>query len=81
MLLGRKKHEEEVMRNDLNPNEMQSKVMGGDEIIEEAVVFMHVTHPNSYLKCMKFKGQIGKSLIYALIDSRSTYSFVDPTVL
>lgn len=48
---------------------------------EEAVVSMHATSTNPSLKTMKFKGQIGKRPVYALLDSGSTHSFIDPRVL
>jgi hypothetical protein len=50
-------------------------------IAKEAVVSMHATHPNSFIQTMRFKGQIGKSSIYALLNSGSTHSFIDPSVL
>jgi Retroviral aspartyl protease len=48
---------------------------------EEAIVSMHATSTNLGSNTMKFKGQIGKFPISALIDSGSTHSFVNPSVL
>jgi Retroviral aspartyl protease len=49
--------------------------------IEEVVVSMHATHSNPFMQIMKFKGQVGTNSIFALLDSGSTHSFIDPAVI
>jgi RNase H-like domain found in reverse transcriptase/Reverse transcriptase (RNA-dependent DNA polymerase)/Integrase zinc binding domain/Retroviral aspartyl protease/Ty3 transposon capsid-like protein/Integrase core domain/Chromo (CHRromatin Organisation MOdifier) domain len=48
---------------------------------EEAIVSVHLTKPNPHSQCLKFKGKIGNVPVFALIDSGSTHSFIDPSVL
>jgi hypothetical protein len=72
-VIGQEEHGDEGIIN-----EMQPEVMGSDNIIEKAVILMHVTHPNPYLKCMRFNGKIEKSPIYALIDSEKYSQFYGP---
>jgi Retroviral aspartyl protease len=48
---------------------------------EEAIVSMHATSSNPIHNTMRFKGLIGTTPIFALIDSGSTHSFVNPLVL
>jgi Retroviral aspartyl protease len=48
---------------------------------KEVIIFLHATHSNPLLSTLKFKGYIDKASVCALIDSGSTYSFVDPAVL
>jgi Retroviral aspartyl protease len=50
-------------------------------LAKEVVVSMHATHPNSFMQTMRFKGKISNSFIYALLDSGSTHSFINPSVL
>ncbi|KAJ4756090.1 polyprotein [Rhynchospora pubera] len=52
-----------------------------DDEIEQAVITMFNTMDSKRGKMMKFKGDIGKVPICALLDSGSTHSFVHPDVL
>jgi Retroviral aspartyl protease len=52
-----------------------------DEQAEEVIVFMHATSNNPTYNTMKLKGQIGTVPVFTLIDSGSTHSFVNPSVL
>jgi Retroviral aspartyl protease len=76
MLLGYEDNE-----NELRQHKVESVATDSELDIKEAVISMHATHRNLFMQTMKFKGQIGKNSIYALIDSGSTHSFVDPVVL
>jgi hypothetical protein len=58
-----------------------SAVVGENMLTEEAIVSLHATHSNPSLNTMRFKDQIGRMTVCALIDSDSTHSFVDPLVL
>jgi Retroviral aspartyl protease len=51
------------------------------EVTEEAIVSMHATSNHPMGNTMRFKGQIGRQPVFALIDSGSTHSFVNPQVL
>jgi Ty3 transposon capsid-like protein len=51
------------------------------EMAEEAIVSLYATHSHPQMSTMRFKGQVGLKHVYALLDSGSTHSFVDPTVL
>jgi hypothetical protein len=48
---------------------------------EEAIMSMHATSGNPLANTMQFKGHIGEQLVFALIDSGSTHSFVNPSVV
>jgi Retroviral aspartyl protease len=48
---------------------------------EEAIVSMYATHTNPYMTTIRFKRQVGTKPVYALLDSGSTHSFVDPLIL
>jgi Retroviral aspartyl protease len=48
---------------------------------EEAIVSIHATSNNLVSNTMRFKGFIGTIPVFALIDSGSTQSFVNPAVL
>jgi RNase H-like domain found in reverse transcriptase/Reverse transcriptase (RNA-dependent DNA polymerase)/Integrase zinc binding domain/Retroviral aspartyl protease/Integrase core domain/Retrotransposon gag protein/Chromo (CHRromatin Organisation MOdifier) domain len=48
---------------------------------EEAIVSMHATSNSPVSNTMRFKGFIGTVPVFALIDSGSTHSFVNPSVL
>jgi Reverse transcriptase (RNA-dependent DNA polymerase)/RNase H-like domain found in reverse transcriptase/Retroviral aspartyl protease/Retrotransposon gag protein len=75
MLLGDPEAEqgEENTDNTLEENHSQT--------LEEAFVSMHATSPNQQPNTMKFKGQLGNTPIYALIDRGSTHSFINPMAL
>jgi hypothetical protein len=49
--------------------------------VEQTVVSMFNTKENKVVKVMKFKRETNQMLICALLDSRNTHSFVNPTVL
>jgi Retroviral aspartyl protease len=49
--------------------------------LEEAYVSMHATSQTFSYNIMKFKGYIGETPICALLDSRSTHSFINPLAL
>jgi Retroviral aspartyl protease len=51
------------------------------ENTEEVIVLMHATSNNPVSNTMRFKGFIGTVPVFALIDSGSTHSFVNPAVL
>jgi Retroviral aspartyl protease len=70
---------EEDMAMDHTGLEHQEEVE--PERAEEAIVSMHATSSNPHANTMRFKGQIGQQPVFALIDSGSTHSFVNPTVL
>lgn len=78
MLLGEEEEDSEE-NEEKNEEEIMSPNQGGST--EEAMVSMHATSSNPKLKTMKFQGQLGKRPVYALLDSGSTHSFVDPAVL
>jgi Retroviral aspartyl protease len=42
---------------------------------------MHATSPSPIHNAMKFQGMVGNAPVYALIDSDSTHTFINPTVL
>jgi Retroviral aspartyl protease len=48
---------------------------------EEAIMSMHATSDNPLANTMQFKGHIGEQPVFALIDSGSTHSFVNPSVV
>lgn len=78
MLLGDGEEELEAIPEwkeevQITPDQMEGTV--------EAIVSVHATSNNPNLKCMKFKGQIEGKSVYALMDSGSTHSFIDPAVL
>ncbi|KAJ3704209.1 hypothetical protein LUZ61_007914 [Rhynchospora tenuis] len=52
-----------------------------EEQVEEAVISLFNANGAKRVKNMKFKGTIGEIPICVLIDSGSTHSFVNPTVL
>jgi RNase P/RNase MRP subunit p29 len=52
-----------------------------EDIQVEAFVSMHATSSATHTSTMKFKGVIGSKPIFALIDSGSTHSFINPAVL
>jgi predicted glycoside hydrolase/deacetylase ChbG (UPF0249 family) len=76
MLLGQEKKGVELMHEEAEPVAAYTEME-----IEEGVISMRATHHNSFVQTMKFKGQIGKNINYALIDSGSTHNFVDPAIL
>jgi Retroviral aspartyl protease len=49
--------------------------------VEEAVISMFAISGNPYLSIMRFRGRIGNKKNCALLDSGSTHSFVNPSVL
>jgi Retroviral aspartyl protease len=75
MLLGEQEAVEEEEYTELIQDEPNSPPL------EEAFVSMHATHQNQQPNTMKFKGKLGDTPIYALIDSGSTHSFINPIVL
>jgi Retroviral aspartyl protease len=56
-------------------------VLETNETHEEAIVSMHVTAKNPVHNTMRFQGVIGNLPMFALIDSGSTHSFVNPSIL
>jgi Retroviral aspartyl protease len=48
--------------------------------LEEVIVSMHATSQHQHSNTMRFKGQLGKISIFALIDSGSIHSFINPMV-
>jgi Retroviral aspartyl protease len=62
-------------------SESEKEVEEGVQEIEEATVSMFNTKNNGIAKVMKFKGEVQKLSICALLDSDSTHSFVNPSVL
>lgn len=79
MLLG----QEELMSEEISVDKGESvtQVSEGEVVTEEAIVSMHVTSSNPQISTMRFKGQIGNTLVIALVDSESTHIFIDPVVL
>jgi hypothetical protein len=78
MLVGQHaEHEEESVPAESDKNSPEEE----EQVTEEAIVSMHATSNNPCSNTMRFKGQIGTFSIFALIDSESTHSFVNPTVL
>jgi Reverse transcriptase (RNA-dependent DNA polymerase)/Retroviral aspartyl protease/Retrotransposon gag protein len=75
MLLGDPEAEQGEENTDHTLEENHSQTL------EEAFVSMHATSPNQQPNTMKFKGQLGNTPIYALIDSGSTHSFINPMAL
>ncbi|KAJ3690822.1 hypothetical protein LUZ61_019986 [Rhynchospora tenuis] len=51
------------------------------EDVEETVISLFSAKDTSKVKNMKFKGFVGQTPVCALIDSGSTYSFVNPNIL
>jgi hypothetical protein len=49
--------------------------------VEEVIVFMFNAKDIKSIKITKFKGEVQKLPICALLDSESTHSFVNPVVL
>jgi hypothetical protein len=48
---------------------------------KEAIVSFHATNSTPQQSTMRFKGQVGPKPVCTLLDSGSTNSFVDPSVL
>jgi Retroviral aspartyl protease len=71
--------EEEALSGEDSEGEIE--VPEGMAEVEEPVVSMFSVKDNKTVKVMKFKGEIRKLPIYALLDSGSTHSFVNPTVI
>jgi hypothetical protein len=59
----------------------EESVIEGNESHEEAIVSMHATAKSPVHNTMRFQGVIGKLPMFALIDSGSTHSFVNSSVL
>jgi Retroviral aspartyl protease len=49
--------------------------------LEDAFVSMHATHHHPNTNTMTFKGELRTTPICALLDSRSTHSFINPLIL
>jgi Retroviral aspartyl protease/Ty3 transposon capsid-like protein len=78
MLVGQHtEQEEDGVPAEMNNNPPEEE----QQVTEEVIVSMHATSNNPCSNTMRFKGQIGTFPIFALIDSGSTHSFVNPTVL
>jgi Retroviral aspartyl protease len=75
MLLGHEQLEDEGVEC------LDNLVAMDNEVAEEAIVSLYATHSHPQMNTMRFKGQIGFKPVYALLDSGSTHSFVDPSVL
>jgi Retroviral aspartyl protease len=56
-------------------------MIGNASEVEQVVVSMFNAKESNAVKVMKFKGEIEQIPVCALLDSRSTHSFVNPTVL
>ncbi|KAJ4754249.1 polyprotein [Rhynchospora pubera] len=50
------------------------------EEVEQAVISMFSPDKKT-VSAMRFKGQIGKTPVYALVDSGSTHSFINPEII
>ncbi|KAJ1686917.1 hypothetical protein LUZ63_018307 [Rhynchospora breviuscula] len=53
----------------------------GEEMVEQAIISMYATSDKQMVSSMRFKGEIGKVPVCALLDSGSTHSFVHPDVI
>ncbi|KAJ4784848.1 polyprotein [Rhynchospora pubera] len=58
----------------------ESNTEEDEEEVEQAVISMFAADKKR-VNAMRFKGQIGKLPVYALIDSGSTHSFINPEVI
>ncbi|KAJ3707248.1 hypothetical protein LUZ61_010953 [Rhynchospora tenuis] len=61
--------------------ETSGEACNDQETTEETVISLFTTQDVRKVKNMKFKGFIGRIPVCALIDSGSTHSFVNPTIL
>jgi hypothetical protein len=75
MLLG-----QEVNEGDTLP-QLEEFTTDIESPAEDTMVLMYATHSNPHINTMQFKGQVGLKPVYALLNSDSTHSFVDPSVL
>ncbi|KAJ4789012.1 polyprotein [Rhynchospora pubera] len=66
---------------DVEGVEIEEVEMEESEKIEQAVISMYASTDKKRISSMKFKGQIGKVPICALLDSGSTHTFVNPEVI
>ncbi|KAJ4750853.1 polyprotein [Rhynchospora pubera] len=67
--------EEEVSVDETSGEEIE------EEMVEQAIIFMYATTDKKMVSSMRFKGEIGKVPVCALLDSGSTHSFVHPDVI
>lgn len=77
MLLGQEEEGDDI----IEPNMAQELTGESVMLAEEAIVSMHATSSNPQISTMRFKGQIGTASVFALIDSGSIHSLVNPAVL
>ncbi|KAJ4789708.1 polyprotein [Rhynchospora pubera] len=52
-----------------------------EDVVEETIISLFSAKDTSKVKNMKFKGMVGKIPVCALVDSGSTHSFVNPSIL
>jgi hypothetical protein len=70
MLLGQSKREEELQNDNVETEEPPSPV-------EEVYVSMYISSNPLHSNTTRFKGQIGTTSIFTLIDSESIHSFIN----
>ncbi|KAJ1699965.1 hypothetical protein LUZ63_008477 [Rhynchospora breviuscula] len=69
---------EYIVEEELSVDETSEEELKED--VEQAVISMYASDKNK-VNSMRFKGEIGKIPVYALVDSGSTHSFVNPEVI
>ncbi|KAJ4770480.1 polyprotein [Rhynchospora pubera] len=74
--------EEEVESEEDEEELKEIELPEDDELeVEQDMISMYNSSDRRKVNSMRFKGQIGKLPVYALLDSGSTHSFVNPTVI
>jgi hypothetical protein len=73
-------HEEKEVLTEYD-SDIEETTDENTEEVEEVMVFMFSARDTKTIKVMKFKGEIKKPPICALLDSGSTFSFVNPIII
>ncbi|KAJ3707881.1 hypothetical protein LUZ61_011586 [Rhynchospora tenuis] len=72
---------DEVEEEEEGENGQEEEVNEEHTTVEQAVISMYASTDKKKVSSMKFRGQIGKVPICALLDSGSTHTFVNPEIL
>jgi hypothetical protein len=78
MLIGQEGENPEELEVEREENVLTEEEIEG---VEEALLSIHATSGNPDLHMLRFKGKVGERPVYALLDSASSHSFLDPAIL